>query len=269
MPDILAEICETKRAHVTQRRKTCSLGELESTARFLTKPTSFSDALSHAAADGTALIAEIKKASPSAGLIRPDFDPAHLARAYRDGGAACVSVLTDEPYFQGHDSFIRVAHSASGLPCLRKDFLVDPYQIVEARALGAAAVLVIMAAVDDTLAAELTETAHAFDLETVVEVHDGHELDRALRIGGDLIGINNRNLKTLKVDLSTTLSLAPRVPEGLDVICESGIRTHNDILRFEAHGIRRFLVGEHLMRQKDVTAATRLLLGSTDTVQTD
>ena len=220
----------------------------------------FARSLSRAADNGFGLIAEIKKASPSAGEIRADFSLSPIARAYRDAGAACLSVVTDRPYFQGDDSYIMAAKTETNLPCLRKDFTIDPYQVVEARALGADCVLVIMAAVDDALAVELCAVAADFDLDVLVEVHDQAELDRALALDASLIGINNRNLKTLSVDLSTAELLAPHVPADCDVVCESGLKAHDDLCRMAAHGVRRFLVGEHLMQQRNIAVATRALL---------
>jgi len=263
--DILDKICADKREHVARCKAARPLADVENAARAASEPLGFARALEAGAANGGwGLIAEIKRASPSAGEIRPDFDPAALARAYRDGGASCLSVLTDEPYFKGRDAYVLEARSASNLPCLRKDFMVDPYQVVEARVIGADCILVIMAAVDDGLARELVATAAAWSLDVLVEVHDGEELERALKLEARLLGINNRNLKTMTVDLATTEALAPRVPADRLVICESGIKRHADLERMAESDVRCFLVGEHLMRQDDVTAATRDLLGLTD-----
>lgn len=261
MSDILKRICDDKRDHVARCKIERPLADLEAAAKQAEPPLGFAEALERAASDGLALIAEIKRASPSAGEIRPDFDPGALAEAYRDGGAVCLSVLTDEPYFKGQDRFVADAKSNSSLPCLRKDFTLDPYQIVEARAIAADCVLLIMAALDDGQAKELSDTARAWDLDVLVEVHDASELDRALELGPGLLGINNRNLKTLDVDLATTETLAPQVPDGWDIVCESGLKHYDDLIRMSRCGARRFLVGEHLMRQDDVALATRQLLG--------
>lgn len=261
MSDILARICDDKRDHVAARKQVRSLARLDADARATAPVRGFASALSRAAEAGNGLVAEIKKASPSAGVIRDDFCPAEIARAYRDAGAACLSVLTDTPYFQGRDEDITEAGQASGLPCLRKDFLIDPYQVVEARAIGADCILVIMAVVDDLLAAELCACAGDHGLDVLLEVHDRAELDRALMLDAGLIGINNRDLRTLSVDLATTEVLAPLVPAGRAVVCESGLKSHEDLKRMNGCGVRRFLVGEHLMRQGDIAAATRSLLG--------
>ena len=260
MSDILAKICDDKRAHVARRKQVRPLRELETRAKAATPPRGFAAALRAASRTGYGLIAEIKKASPSKGLIRADFDPPTLARAYAGGGATCLSVLTDEPYFQGSDDYLVAARSSCALPALRKDFMVDPYQITEARALGADCVLLIMAALDDGLAAEMEAAAFALCMDVLIEVHDAEELDRALRLKSPLLGVNNRNLKTMMTDLATTERLAGLAPPDRLLISESGLNSPDDLARMAAIGARCFLIGESLMRQDDVAAATRLLL---------
>jgi indole-3-glycerol phosphate synthase len=261
MSDTLDRIVADKKAHVAARRQARPLGEVEAAAKVADAPRGFARALKSAIATGRyGLIAEIKKASPSKGLIRPDFDPPALARAYARGGAACLSVLTDEPYFQGRDEFLVQARRAVSLPALRKDFMIDPYQVAEARALGADCILLIMACLDDALARELARLAHAWGMDVLVEVHDEAELERALAVEGDLIGVNNRNLKTLEVDLATTEQLAPKVPKDRVLVAESGLGTPADLLRMAKVGALAFLIGESFMRQPDVEAAVRTLL---------
>jgi len=261
MKDVLAEICSEKRAHVARWKAVVSEAALLGGLAHAPPPRPFAAALEQCLAEGRyGLIAEIKKASPSAGLIRSDFDPATLARAYKAGGASCLSVLTDTPYFQGSDDDLRTARRHAELPVLRKDFILDPYQILESRHMGADCVLLIMAALSDATASELAATAAEHRLDLLAEVHDGAELDRALRLGVRMIGINNRNLKTLVTDLATTERLAPEVPADRIVVAESGIRRAEDLDRLAAAGARCFLVGETLMREPDVTAATRRLL---------
>ncbi|MFP6731848.1 MAG: indole-3-glycerol phosphate synthase TrpC [Alphaproteobacteria bacterium] len=261
MSDILAQICADKRIEVDRRKAACPQDQIERDAAQAPPPRGFAAALTASVeGGGLALIAELKKASPSKGLIRADFDPPSLARAYEDGGAACLSVLTDGPYFQGEDDYLAAAREAVGLPALRKDFMIDPWQIAESRALGADCILIIMAALDDVEAGEIMAAARQFGMDALIEVHDEDELERAAKLGGSLIGINNRNLKTLEVDLAVSERLALLAPEGAELVCESGLNSHADLLRMAAVGVRRFLVGESLMRQADVAAATSALL---------
>jgi indole-3-glycerol phosphate synthase len=261
MRDVLAEICAEKRAHIARAKTAVSENALVAALAQAPLLRPFAGALARHLAEGRyGLIAEIKKASPSAGLIREDFDPSNLARAFAAGGASCLSVLTDTPYFQGSNDDLRAARRHAELPVLRKDFILDPYQILESRHIGADCVLLIMAALSDATAAELAAAAAELGLDVLAEVHDGAELDRALRLGVRLIGINNRNLKTLETDLATTERLAPEVPSDRIIVAESGIRCPEDVDRLAAAGARCFLVGETLMREPDVAAATRLLL---------
>ncbi|MBX7502795.1 indole-3-glycerol phosphate synthase TrpC [Qipengyuania sp. YG27] len=256
----LDEICATKREEVATRKAARSLAELGALAAGQSAPRGFRAALDRAQQDGFGLIAEVKKASPSKGLIREDFHPADHARSYTEGGAACLSVLTDAPYFQGHEDYLVEARAACELPVLRKDFMVDPWQVLEARAIGADAILIIVAALDDTLMAEIEAAAFDQGMDVLVEVHDEAEMERASRLRSRLIGVNNRDLRTFTTDLATTERLARLAPEGALLVGESGIAKHSDCQRLARSGVRSFLVGESLMRQADVAHATRTLL---------
>lgn len=259
--DKLAEICAVKREEVAARQALATLDDLDRRALSAGAPRGFRLSLEAKSRSGFGLIAEIKKASPSKGLIRADFRPAEHARAYQQGGAACLSVLTDAPFFQGHEDYLMDARAACDLPVLRKDFVIDPWQVAEARAIGADAILIIVAALDDGAMAEIEAAALDRGMDVLVEVHDEAELERAARLRSRLIGINNRDLRTFRTDLATTERLAPLAPPGALLVAESGVNRHADLERLAAAGVRSFLVGESLMRQEDVEAATRELLG--------
>ena len=262
MTDVLARIAAYKREEVAARKAARPQDAVEAAARDASPPRGFREALQlrFYETGRPALIAEIKKASPSKGLIRADFDPPALAAAYERGGATCLSVLTDGPSFQGDDAFLTAAREATALPCLRKDFLVDPWQVAESRALGADCILIILAMIDDALAADLLAEARRLGMDALVETHDEDEMERATRLNADLVGINNRSLRSFEVDLANTEVLAMLSPPKALLVAESGIFTREDVARVAAAGSKAILVGESLMRQDDVEAATRELL---------
>ncbi|KQM91614.1 MULTISPECIES: indole-3-glycerol phosphate synthase TrpC [Sphingomonas] len=256
---MLDRILETKRAEVAARKATTSLSDIDAGIARMSAPRGFRAALD--AKSGYALVAEVKKASPSKGLIRADFDPPAHARAYEAGGAACLSVLTDEKWFQGADAYLSAARDAVSIPVLRKDFMVDPWQATEARAIGADAILIIVAALDDIQMAEIEASALECGMDVLVEIHDAHELERALKLKSRLIGVNNRDLRDFTVDFQRTYDLVDKAPRDCTFVAESGLTTRADLDAMAERGIRCFLIGEALMRQDDVEAATRALVG--------
>jgi len=261
--DILNQICDKKRADLVIQKQSISINDLETTIQNQKMPRGFHQALKNKIANGQyGLIAEIKKASPSHGLIRPDFNPAQHAKGYEAGGATCLSILTDMPYFQGCADYLIEAKAACTLPVLRKDFMIDPYQVFEARAMGADCILLIMAALDDALAAELEACATSLGMDVLVETHNLEELNRALKLKSQLIGVNNRNLKTLSIDIETSIELESHIPTGYTIISESGLKTSDDLAYISKAGINGFLIGESLMKQDDVELATRKILSA-------
>lgn len=263
MNNILKQICDNKIADLNARKLVTSLNILEMKARKAKIPRGFVNILKKSVKNtGTGLIAEIKKASPSEGVIRDNFEPSKLALSYAKGGAACLSVLTDKKYFQGDDKFLTEASNTVALPVLRKDFIIDPYQVVESRAIGADCVLIILAAVDDTLASELMQVSTQWEMDVLVEIHDEKELERAEKLGAKLLGINNRDLKSLKIDLNTTKRLSRLASPDVDLVSESGFYSSSDLNRMRDYGVNRFLVGTSLMRKNDVANATSSLLNN-------
>lgn len=262
--NVLTRICDDKKAHVKTMEAQTPLAGLERKIKNCEPPRGFIARLSSfMAEDKVPLITEVKKASPSKGVIRADFNPVDIAKIYEDNGAACLSVLTDEPYFQGKDEYFVSIRESVTLPMLRKDFMIDPYQIFESRALGADCILLIMAAIDDSLYKELYDLSSQLEMDVLVEVHDDEELERALDINPKMVGVNNRNLKTLDVDLQTGIALAQNMPNGILKIGESGIHSHADLMRLKDAGFHGFLIGESLMKQDDIGAAVQKILTNT------
>jgi len=257
MSSVLQEICDVKAKHVAEQKAKTPLADLQTLAKIAEPPRGFINALR--ANNGPALIAEVKKASPSKGIIREDFDQRQIARIYEDNGASCISVLTDEPYFQGADEYLKTVKSEVKIPVLRKDFMIDPYQIIESRALGADCILLIMAALSDTQAKELYDLSESLDMDVLVEVHNAEELERANTLSPSMIGVNNRNLKTLKVDTQTSFDLLEQIPESALKIAESGLADADIVNRLHTAGYNGFLIGESLMREPDIANAIKAL----------
>ncbi len=260
MTNILNKINAQKSEEIIKLRQTFTLAQLEEKAAFADAPRGFGDALILASQNGYGLIAELKKASPSKGLIRPNFDPALISKQYQEGGAACLSVLTDEQWFQGSNENLQIARAATSLPVLRKDFMIDPIQIIESRSLGADCVLLIMASLSDTQAKELETVAISYGMDVLIEIHNELELERATLLSSPLLGINNRNLKTMDISLDVGLNMLPKLPKNKIAVAESGLSTPDDLEKMARAGARCFLIGESLMRYRDVTQATKLLL---------
>ena len=262
MSDVLAKINDNKKDEIAALKQRYSLADLSELSAEADAPRGFEAALEKASGEGYGLIAELKKASPSKGLIRPDFKPSELAKAYEDGGATCLSVLTDQNWFQGHEDYLKAARAACGLPVLRKDFMLDPYQIFEARAMGADCILLIMASLGDGQAAELEAAAHELGMDVLIEVHDASELERAVELKSRLMGINNRNLKTMEISLDVGAAMLPLLPKDRIAVAESGLFAPADLARMAEAGARCFLIGESLMRAEDVATATKTILSN-------
>lgn len=262
MSDVLTRICNDKKQHLAKKKAAVSLTELQERIKTQEVPRGFINALQKTYSNGdVALIAEVKKASPSKGIIREDFDAVAIAKIYQEAGASCLSVLTDEPYFQGHDDYFKSVHQNVDLPLIRKDFMIEPYQIYESRALGADCILLIMAALSDEHAKELYDLSTELQMDVLVEVHDQDELDRALKLSPQMVGVNSRNLKTLEVDIQNAHRMIREMPAGILKIAESGIKNHTDIQELLQTGAQGFLVGESLMREQNILSATQELLG--------
>ncbi len=262
MKNILEDICNYKKLFVKQRKKLLSLSEIEKNCKIIDKPRGFHNALKNSLGMKFKLIAEVKKASPSAGLLFDTYKPGNIAKIYQKMGASCISILTDEMYFKGHDDDLKEVRKCIKLPCLRKDFIIDPYQVFESKLIGADAILLIMAALEDNLAREIEEIAIKLDLDILIEVHDENELQRALKMKSKLIGINNRNLKTLQTDTSTTKKLVPLIPKDYTIVSESGLKRNSDLDELYEIGVKCFLIGESLLKSDSIADATKNILYS-------